>query len=248
MSNPKQEVAPPPFRIFATTQWSVVLAAGEDDSILAEHALEALCITYWYPIYVYVRRKGHGPDDAQDLTQEFFLQLIAKKRLRLADGNKGRFRSFLLALLDSFLARQWSREHRQKRGGLLHFISFDLQTPEERYRLEPPDSDSPGKNFDRQWAMTVLRQAMDTLQRECEAAGKGALFGELKVMLSGEDENAAYSTIAPRLGMTQGAVRVAVHRLRQRYGEILRAEVAQTVESADDVDEEMRYLLSALVE
>ena len=161
--------------VFATTHWSVVVAAGRDESAPARSALETLCRAYWYPIYVYVRRKGHGPDDAQDLTQEFFAQLISKQHLRLANRNKGKFRSFLLATLDHFLAREWSRAHRQKRGGQFSFISLDQQTPEERYRLEPPDNDTPEKKFAREWALAVLKQAMNSLERECEANGKGSL-------------------------------------------------------------------------
>jgi RNA polymerase sigma-70 factor (ECF subfamily) len=233
-------------RVFATTHWSVVLAAGQADSPPQRRALETLCGAYWYPIYVYVRRKGYGPDDAQDLTQEFFAQLIRKEHLRLADREKGKFRTFLLAMLDYFLLREWSRAHRQKRGGQFSFISLDQQTSEERYRLEPADNDSPEKKFLRQWAMTVLKQAMDALQSECEASDKGALFREVRRLLSGEREGAAYAEISRRLGITEGAARVGVHRLRQRYGELLRNEIAQTVSVPEEVDEEMRYLLSVL--
>jgi len=233
-------------RIFATTHWSIVVAAGRGDSAPARRALETLCRAYWYPIYVYVRRKGYGPDDAQDLTQEFFTQLIAKEHLRLADREKGRFRTFLLATLDYFLAREWSRAHRQKRGGQFTFISLDQQMPEDRYRLEPADSDTPEKKFLRQWALTVLKQTMNALENDCEANGKGPLFREVKTLLSGEPDGAAYLEISRRLGMSEGAARVAVHRLRQRYGELLRGEIAQTVGSAEEVDDEVRYLLNAL--
>src|SRR5437660_1933757 len=160
-------------RVFATTHWSVVIAAGQEDSVPAQRALETLCRGYWYPIYVYVRRKGYGPEDAQDLTQEFFAQLISKEHLQLADRNKGKFRTFLLAMLDYFLAREWSRAHRQKRGGQFRFVSLDQQTPEERYRLEPADSDTPEKKFAREWALAVLKRAMDALERELKANGKG---------------------------------------------------------------------------
>src|SRR5215475_1850135 len=165
-------------RVFATTHWSVVLAAGKNSSDGAQTALESLCRAYWYPIYVYVRRKGHGPEAAEDLTQEFFAQLISKEHLKLADRSKGKFRTFLLAMLDYFLAREWSRAHRQKRGGKFSFVSLDQQTPEERYRLEPADTDTPEKKFARQWALSVLKQAMDALERECEANGKESLFRE----------------------------------------------------------------------
>src|SRR6266446_4038651 len=180
---PGRESVPDSPRVFATTHWSVVVAAGKDESAPAQRALETLCQAYWYPIYVYVRRKGYGPEDAQDLTQGFFAQLISKKHLQLADREKGRFRTFLLATLDYFLAREWSRAHRQKRGGEFQFISLDQQTPEERFKLEPADKDTPEKKFLRQWALTVLQQTMDALERESGAAGKGALFREVKSLL-----------------------------------------------------------------
>ena len=167
-------------RVFATTHWSVVLAAGQGESAPAQRALETLCRAYWYPIYAYVRRKGYRPEEAQDLTQEFFAQLIERNHFRLADRDKGKFRGFLLARLDYFLAREWSRAHRQKRGGQFTFISMDEHSPEEWYRLEPADHDTPEKQFLRQWALTVLKQAMNALQTECEANGKGALFREAK--------------------------------------------------------------------
>src|SRR6266436_7372189 len=224
-------------RVFATTHWGVVLAAGESGSDGAESALEALCRAYWYPIYVYVRRKGHGPESAQDLTQEFFAQLISKEHLKLADREQGKFRTFLLAMLDYFLAREWSRAHRQKRGGQFTFISLDDQGPEERYRLEPADNDTPEKKFLREWALTVLKQALNGLEGECDANGKGALFREVRGLLSGERDCASYVEIGARLALSEGALRVAVHRLRQRYGELLRGEIAQTVDGAEEVDE-----------
>jgi RNA polymerase sigma-70 factor (ECF subfamily) len=225
-----------------------VLAAGGTESTSAQGALEALCRAYWYPIYVYVRRKGHGPEEAQDLTQEFFAQLIAKEHLRLADREKGKFRTFLLAMLDYFLAREWSRAHRQKRGGQFVFISLDQQTPEERYQIEPADNDTPEKKFVRHWALAVLEQAMDALESECQQNGKGALFWEVKELLSKERDSATYAEIARRLNMAEGATRMAVLRLRRRYGELLRNEIAQTVSGPEEVEEEMRYLLSVVSE
>jgi len=233
-------------KVFATTHWSVVLAAGRDQSDPAQRALETLCRGYWYPIYVYVRRKGYGPDDAQDLTQEFFAQLIKKEQLRLADREKGKFRTFLLAMLDYFLLREWNRAHRQKRGGEFTFISMDQQTPEQRYQIEPADNDTPDKRFLRQWALTVLQQALNELGRECHAHGKGPFFEEVRSLLSGESDGLAYPEIGRRLAMSEGALRVAVHRLRQRYGELLRNEIAQTVSTPEEVDEEVRCLLQAL--
>jgi RNA polymerase sigma-70 factor (ECF subfamily) len=233
-------------RVFATTHWSVVLAAGEGDSPPARRALETLCAAYWYPIYAYVRRKGYKPEEAQDLTQEFLSQLIAKDDFRLADREKGKFRGFLLARLDYFLAREWTRAHRQKRGGQFTFISRDEHPPEERYQLEPADHDTPERKFLRQWALAVLKQVMNALQKECEANGKAPLFREAKNLISGERDGAAYAQISKRLEMGEGAARVAVHRLRQRYGELLRWEVAHTVTSEDEVDEELRYLFQVL--
>ena len=235
-------------RVFATTHWSVVLAAGEAQSEPAQSALETLCRAYWYPVYVYVRRKGYGPDEAQDLTQEFFAQLIAKEHLRLADQSKGRFRTFLLAMLDHFLTREWSRAHRQKRGGRFQFLSLNEHAPEERYRLEPVDHRTPDKIFLKQWALAVLANALAALEAECATAGKGVLFGEAKAFLSDDPEDGEYAGIAGGLGMTEGAVRVAVHRLRRRYGELLRSEVAQTVEEPGQVHEELNCLITALRE
>jgi RNA polymerase sigma-70 factor (ECF subfamily) len=242
---PEQESVP---RIFATTHWSVVLAAGATSTEASHHALEKLCAAYWYPIYVYVRRRGYGPEDAQDLTQEFFTQLIEKEHLRLADSTKGKFRSFLLATLNFFLAREWSRAHRQKRGGQYQFISLDHEMAEERYQFEPSDGDSPEKSFQRQWALTVLQQATIVLERECVRAGKDALFHEVKELLSGERGGARYAAIGGRLSMTESAVRVAVHRLRHRFGELLRAEISHTIGPNADLEDELRSLVRALSE
>jgi len=222
------------------------MAAGESGSAPAQRALETLCSAYWYPIYAYVRRKGYRPEEAQDLTQEFFAQLIAREHFRLADRNKGKFRGFLLSTLDFFLAREWTRARRQKRGGQFTFISMDEHPPEERYQLEPADRETPETNFLRQWALAVLKQAMNALQKECEANGKAFLFREAKNLISGELHGAAYAQISRKLDMGEGAVRVAVHRLRQRYGELLRQEVAHTVTSEAEVDEELRYLFQVL--
>jgi RNA polymerase sigma-70 factor (ECF subfamily) len=236
--------------VFATTHWSVVMAATAKenpvDSEAATRALESLCTTYWYPIYVYVRRKGYGPEDAQDLTQDFFVQLLAKEHVRLADRNKGKFRTFLLAMLDGFLGREWSRAHRQKRGGQFAFISLDQFSPEQRYHLEPADHDTPEKLFTRQWVLTMLKHSLDRLEKECEADGKTALFKEARDLLSGEREGPTYATMSERLGMAEGTVRVAVHRLRQRYGDLLREEIAQTLDDPRGIDEELTCLMEAL--
>jgi RNA polymerase sigma-70 factor (ECF subfamily) len=235
-------------RIFATTQWSLVQEAGDQGSEVSSRALEKLCDGYWYPIYVYVRRRGYGPEDAQDLTQEFFAELIVKERVRLADSNKGKFRSFLLAMLNFFLARAWSRAHRQKRGGDYKFVSLDEQMAEARYQFEPEASGSPQRSFEREWAVTVLKQTMDSLERECREGGKGTLFREVKHVLSGDRSAVKYAEICQRLSMSESALRVAVHRLRHRYGELLRVEVAQTLDSDEQVEDELRHLLRALAE
>ena len=248
ISEPEQEFEAVVPRLFATTHWSVVLSAGAGDSEASHHALEKLCDAYWYPIYIYVRRKGHGAEEAQDLTQEFFAQVIAKNHLRLADHNKGKFRNFLLATLHYFLAREWCRAHRQKRGGQYRFVSLDQQGPEERYEFEPADGDTPETEFQRQWALTVLRQTMKALDSECAANGKAKMFHEVKHLLSGERDGETYAAIGLRLSMTDSALRVAVHRLRQRFGELLRAEIAQTVDSQSEVEEELRCLVRALSE
>ena len=223
-----------------------MVVAGEGDSDAARKALETLCQAYWYPIYLYVRRKGHGPDDAQDLTQEFLAQLIAKDHVSLADRSKGKFRTFLLAMLDYFLAGEGRRANRQKRGGKFMVFSLDQLAPEERYRLEPADKDTPEKQFLRQWALTVLQQAMNALEQECEANGKAAIFRETSGLLAGERRAGAYVGISQRLGMAEGATRVAVHRLRKRFGEILREQIANTVENSSEVDEELGCLMGAL--
>jgi RNA polymerase sigma-70 factor (ECF subfamily) len=246
MPDSAQESEAAASRVFATTHWSVVLAAGHGQPAPAQRALETLCRAYWYPIYAYVRRKGYKPEEAQDLTQEFFAQLIAREHFRLADRNKGKFRGFLLSTLDYFLAREWTRAHRQKRGGQFTFISMDEHPPEERYQLEPADRETPETNFLRQWALAVLKQAMNALQRECEANGKALLFREAKNLISGELNGTAYAQISRNLEMGEGAARVAVHRLRQRYGELLRQEVAHTVTSEEEVDEELRFLFRVL--
>jgi DNA-directed RNA polymerase specialized sigma24 family protein len=240
-SPPIPEAAGP--RVFATTHWSVVEAVAEGESVAA---LETLCRAYWFPVYAYVRRKGCQAEEAQDLTQEFFTQLIAREHFRLADRTKGKFRGFLLSTLDYFLAREWKREHRQKRGGQFTFVSLDGYPPEDRYQLEPADHETPETIFLRQWALTVLKQAMNALEAECRTNGKAALFQEVKHLLSGERDGSTYAQISRSLAMGEGAARVAVHRLRQRYGELLRSEVAQTVSSDEEVDEELRFLIRAL--
>jgi DNA-directed RNA polymerase specialized sigma24 family protein len=233
-------------RAFTTTHWSVVQAVAEGESVSARQALEKLCRDYWHPVFAYVRRKGCAAEEAEDLTQEFFAQLIEREQFRLADKTKGKFRGFLLSRLDFFLAREWTRAHRLKRGGQFTFVSLEGHPPEERYQLEPAEHQTPETIFHRQWALTVLRQTMSALEAECAAHGKAALFHAAKHLLSGGRHGNSYAHISRSLAMGEGAARVAVHRLRQRYGELLRAEVAQTVTDGEDVDEELRFLIQSL--
>jgi RNA polymerase sigma factor (sigma-70 family) len=231
---------------FASTHWTIVLAAADESSPAAAAALEKLCRTYWYPLYAYSRRRGYGPEDAQDLTQEFFSRLLQNNLLGVADRSKGRFRSFLLGCLEHFLAKEWRRANRQKRGGGVALLSLDAEHGEDRFRLESADPVSADKLYDRRWAITVIETALAALREEYQSSGKTALYQELKGLLSGEAVGKSYAEIACRLAMTEGAVKVAVHRLRQRYGELLRAEVANTVTREGEIDDEVRFLFSAL--
>jgi RNA polymerase sigma-70 factor (ECF subfamily) len=230
---------------FPTTHWTQIITAGQPDSPGADLALADLCTQYWYPLYAYVRGRGHSPADAQDLTQEFFSQLIEKGFLRIADPNRGRFRVFLRASLQHFLCKEWTRAHRQKRGGGCHFVSLDDAHAEDRYRNEPADGLSPDRLFDRKWAVSLLEQTFTRLRQECEASGKGRLFERAQPLLSGARAGLSYAELGASLGMSEGAFKVAVHRLRQRFGQILRESVAQTVSSPEAVDEEIDFLFDA---
>jgi RNA polymerase sigma-70 factor (ECF subfamily) len=231
---------------FSTTHWSAVVSAGENDSPQAEAALASLCRAYWYPLYAYVRRQGHPVEDAQDLTQEFFARLLERKYLRRADPNRGRFRTFLLTSLKHFLINEWNKANREKRGGGRLIISLDAEETETRFRAEPADNRSPDKAFERRWAMVLLDRVLEQLQDEFAAAERGQLFEELKPCLTGEESESSYIEIGRRLGMTEGNLKVTVYRLRRRYRELLRAEVARTVDDPKAIDEEMRDLFAAL--
>ena len=231
---------------FATTRWSVVLAAGGERSTEGRQALATLCETYWYPLYAYVRRRGYAAADAQDLTQAFFATLLEKEYLRAADRERGRFRSFLLTALKRFLVKEWDRAHAQKRGGTHKGISLDVRSGETRYSQEPSHDWTPERIYERRWALTLLDQVMARLRRRYVADGKGDLFDLLKAFLTGESGAPPYSEVAAGLGMTEGAVKVAAHRLRRRYRELLRSEIAQTVAHPDEVDDELRLLRAAV--
>jgi RNA polymerase sigma-70 factor (ECF subfamily) len=229
-----------------TTHWSVVLAASQEPTTDADAALELLCRVYWGPLYAFVRRRGYEAHDAQDLTQEFFARLLARDFLGAVDRSKGKFRSFLLAALKHFLAKEWRRTNTQKRGGRLSFVSLDDETAEQHYtRLAAPEV-TPEKLFEQQWAMTLLEQVLSRLRDEMIAAGKGPTFEELKVFLTGEKRSASYAELAVKLATTEAALKMAVSRLRQRYGELLREEIANTVTGPEEVEEELRALFAAL--
>ena len=231
---------------FATTRWTLVLDARGPLTPKAQEALAVLCDLYWYPLYAYLRRRGHSADDAQDLTQGFFTRLLEKGSLPAADRSRGRFRSFLLASLDHYVSNERDRQGAQKRGGGTVTIALDGCAAEERYRLEPADRWTPERIFDRNWALTVLDRVMSRLTKELQAEGRGELFARLKPCLIGEPDHLPYQVLAEQLGTTEGAVKVAIHRLRRRFRERLHDEVAQTVRDVDDVDLELQHLIDAL--
>jgi RNA polymerase sigma factor (sigma-70 family) len=242
----EQTRRPPGEGDFCTTHWSVVLAAGRSDSTRAHEALEKLCRAYWYPLYVFVRRLGHNAHDAEDLVQAFFAQCLEKNYLGAADQAKGRFRSFLLIALKRFLANEWDKTRAQKRGGGAPPISLDALTAEQRYALEPAEQLTADRLFERRWALTLLDNVLSRLREEQIALGRGAIFESLKDSLTTGKPSAPYAELAGRLDLSEGALKVAVHRLRQRYRELLEAEIANTVASPEEVAEERRYLLSVL--
>lgn len=230
---------------FPTTRWSVVLGVVQTESEAAAAALEELCRIYWYPIYAFVRQRGAGPHEAEDLTQSFFAFVLEKESLRSVNQAKGRFRSFLLAVLTNFLNNEWHRRQRLKRGGGHRFLSFDELKAEERYCLEPADPLTPEDVFERGWVIVLLDRVLKRLKQEYVAEGNGDLFEKLEAGLTGEPAG-KYEQWAAALGMSKGAVKVALHRMRRRFGEALRHEIAHTVSSPAEVDEEIRYLFAAV--
>jgi len=232
--------------VFVTTQWSVVVAASRSDTTKAQAALEKLCRTYWYPLYAYVRRRGHLAQDAQDLTQAFFARLLEHNWVGDADRDRGRFRTFLLMAMSRFLADEWDKACAQKRGGGVVHVPVQLDTAEMRYGHEPADDCTPEQCYERHWALTLLDAVLQRLRGEYEDEGKGELFSGLNSCLVGGRESQPYADLALQLGINVGAVKVAVHRLRKRYRKLLRDEIAQTMVATEDVDEELRHLFAVL--
>jgi len=234
-------------RQFATTRWSLVLAAdpNAEDQSQAREALEKLCRAYWYPLYAFVRTRGHSAVDAQDLTQAFFARVLESGGFPTADRDKGRFRSYLLGALKHFLANEWHRAQTQKRGGGVRFIEWDALDPEPRYAETSLSLDDPELLFDREWALETVSGALRTLRSEMARVGKAQQFDALKGCLTGED-GLPRAELAERLGKSEGAVKVAIHRLRQRYRELLRAAIAETVSDEAELEREMHHLVEVL--
>jgi RNA polymerase sigma factor (sigma-70 family) len=230
---------------FLTTRWSVVLEAGRGGEG-ARAALSELCATYWYPLYAYVRRRGYGAEDAQDLTQAFFARVLEKNVVHAADPARGRFRAFLLGSLKNFLANEWDRVHAQKRGGGVVPLSLDFDEADRRFSREPGHRLTPEKEYERNWALAVLDRALSRLESEYSRRGRGALFTRLKPALVAADDEGSRREMAADLGMTEGAVKVALHRMRGAFRESLRREISETVAGERDCDDELRSLIDAL--
>ena len=231
---------------FVTTHWSVVLAASDPRSEQSRKALESLCAAYWFPLYAYVRRRGHSPADAEDLTQEFFLHSLEHNWVAKAERQKGRFRSFLLMAMSRFLANEWHKARTLKRGAQVRFVPWPAAEAETRYLQEPADATTPEEAFEKQWALTTLDEVLQSLRTEYERGGKGALFEALKPCLVGSRETQPYAELGAALNLSEGAVKVAVCRLRERYRRCLRTQVAQTVVTPADAEEELRHFFRVL--
>jgi DNA-directed RNA polymerase specialized sigma24 family protein len=237
---------PEPAGQFRTTRWSMVLSAGHPSAANAAQALEQLCAAYWYPLYTWLRYRGYSFHDAQDLTQAFLGHLLDKNRLRTPSPEKGKFRSFLLAALKNFLANEWDKTQALKRGAQFTFVSVDEDRGEDRYRCDPSHEITPDKAFEQTWATTLLESVLDKLRKEYAGANKAELFEALQGYLSGDKGAVAYSEMAARLNLKEGALKMSVLRLRRRFGELLRNEIAHTVTSAEEIDDEIRALFAAV--
>jgi RNA polymerase sigma-70 factor (ECF subfamily) len=233
-------------RVFPVTQWTLVVAAGATPSPESAAALERLCATYWYPLYAYVRRCGHLPCDAEDLTREFFAGLLEHRWIARADRDLGRFRSFLLTAMKRFMAKEWAKAKTLKRGGGVRLVPLRFDTAETRYCREPADTSTPEQVYEKQWALLLLEAVMKRLREDYVRDGKGVLFDTLQPCLVGSREAQPYTVLAAQLGMAEGAVRTAVCRLRERYREHTKHEIGQTVASPAEIDGELRHLFRVL--
>jgi RNA polymerase sigma factor (sigma-70 family) len=245
-ARPRSNSTQPGDRQFAATRWSVVLAAGHRSSLDSRYALESLCQTYWYPLYAYVRRRVHDVHEAQDLTQAFFASLLERNALEAADREQGRFRSFLLTAFKHFLADEWDKAKALKRGAGRRAISLNLDSGESRYAREAVENLSPERLYEKQWALTFLDRVLSRLGDEFAAKGKEQQFHAIKPFLAGQTDPKSYEVAAQTLGISEAAAKVAVHRARRRYREILRAEIAETVAGPQEIDDEIRQLRAAL--
>ena len=232
--------------IFATTRWTVIVSAGDEHSPQQADALSQLCQTYWYPLYAFARRQGASPHDAEDLIQEFFARLLERNYLDRADPNKGKFRWFLLGALKHFLSNQRERERTAKRGGNQIHIPLDQIVAEKRYQLEPSTNLNAEKLFERTWAMTLLARVREQLREHYEKAGKLGRFERLESFLPGDQKKRSYTEVAQELGVSEGALRVELHRLKATYRAILRAEIAHIVSAPTEIDEELRHLIEVM--
>jgi RNA polymerase sigma-70 factor (ECF subfamily) len=231
---------------FAPTRWSVVLVAGRRSSPDSQRALESLCEAYWYPLYAYVRQRVTDINDAHDLTQAFFAELLAKNYVGAARAERGRFRAFLLTSFKHFLSKEWERAKAQKRGGGKAPISLDFESADSQYRIEPACGLTAEQIYDREWAVALLGRIMQRLQQESVDAGKPEQFAELKGFLIGDHPGATYADVAMKLGMTEAAVKMATHRMRKRYRELLREEIADTVTDPKEIEDEILKLFATL--
>jgi RNA polymerase sigma factor (sigma-70 family) len=231
---------------FCTTRWSIVLAAGGQPTARSRESLAKLCEQYWQPVYAYVRRRGVAPEDAQDLTQQFFTTFIEKHYVQTADPARGRFRSFLLASVQHFLLNDWDRQRAKKRGGGVPLLPLEFETAEGVLRREPVTRMTPEREFEQRWAIEVVHRVLDRLQQEQDSAGKSSTFRTLRPYLDADRGGESYADAAALLNASPGAVRVAVHRLRRRFRALLLDEIADTVNSAAEVQEEVHYLMKAL--
>jgi RNA polymerase sigma-70 factor (ECF subfamily) len=243
---PDEGASSPSGQWFATTHWSVVISAADTSAPGAQAALEKLCRTYWYPLYAYVRRRGHNPEDAQDLTQEFFARFLERKHVQLANRERGRFRSFLLTTLKHFLVNEWERSTAQKRGGRNTHVPVDTVTGENLYTQDFSHGLTADRIYERNWALAMLKGVRDRLQRDYADAGKAERFAQLEQFLPGQKSEVTYAEAARRLGLPEGTVKSEVSRLKKRYGDLLRMEIAHTVSSPDEINDELRHLITVV--